>query len=499
MSKKNISRRKALKLKFSGIALLILGPISTSAKSILSGAAEITTDIWEKLRHKINGSLVSQKQENFEATRLEMIWNGRKPVERPDAIVHVSNEADIQKSVQFANSQGLKVSIRGRGHHVHTPCMRDNGILLDISGLNELKINVETKSAIAGPGVLGSELAVKLSEKSLAFPVGHCPTVPLSGYILGGGFGWNSGAWGPACYNVKAIDVVTATGEVIHADSRQNADYYWAARGSGPGFFGIVSRYYLQLYPQPECVLSGNITYPMEATEVVANWLDELLGKLAPQVEISCMQISALASNGKPAKRLTVNAVAFANTEEQARNLLKPLESCPGNYTSKKLYSKTSITELHDSAGKGLPGKTRYAEDAFITDAKPSEYLMGLCAIGKETPSPLSSLLIGFRPVSKAKSIDDGMVFSMAGNAFIAAYGAWDDPDTDPENIDWIRKVASFMAPFTKGYYVNESDIRFSDDRPSRCFSPGNWARLQMLKNKHDPEEMFTYFPPTKK
>jgi FAD/FMN-containing dehydrogenase len=108
-------------------------------------------------------------------------------------------------------------------------------------------------------------------------------------------------------------------------------------------------------------------------------------------------------------------------------------------------------------------------------------------------------LLIGFRPVSKAKSNDDGMAFSMTGNTFIAAYGVWNDPDTDQENLAWIRKVASFIAPFTKGYYVNESDIRFSDDRPSRCFSPENWARLQTLKNKHDPEELFTYFPPTRK
>ena len=36
-----------------------------------------------------------------------------------------------------------------------------------------------------------------------------------------------------------AIDVVTADGELVHADERENADLLWAARGAGPGFFGV--------------------------------------------------------------------------------------------------------------------------------------------------------------------------------------------------------------------------------------------------------------------
>jgi FAD/FMN-containing dehydrogenase len=46
----------------------------------------------------------------------------------------------------------------------------------------------------------------------LAFPVGHCGHVGLSGFLLSGGLGWNSGHWGPACLSIRGLEVVTADG-----------------------------------------------------------------------------------------------------------------------------------------------------------------------------------------------------------------------------------------------------------------------------------------------
>ena len=51
--------------------------------------------------------------------------------------------------------------------------------------------------------------------------------------------------------SVEAIDVVTAAGELVRADESTNPDLFWAARGSGPGFFGAVARFHLRLYPGP--------------------------------------------------------------------------------------------------------------------------------------------------------------------------------------------------------------------------------------------------------
>ncbi|MER6546723.1 hypothetical protein [Streptomyces sp. NPDC001250] len=45
------------------------------------------------------------------------------------------------------------------------------------------------------------------------------------------------------------MDVVTAAGELVRCSETENADLFWAARGSGPGFFGVVTEFRLRTRP----------------------------------------------------------------------------------------------------------------------------------------------------------------------------------------------------------------------------------------------------------
>ena len=65
--------------------------------------------------------------------------------------------------------------------------------------------------------------------------------------------------------SVEAIDVVTADGELVRADEEQNAELLWAARGSGPGFFGVVTRFHLRLQPRPRVVANALVHLPHRA------------------------------------------------------------------------------------------------------------------------------------------------------------------------------------------------------------------------------------------
>ncbi len=82
-------------------------------------------------------------------------------------------------------------------------------------------------------------LAAELDAVGLFFPAGHCKGgVCIGGYLLQGGYGWNSRVvGGPACESVIGLDVVTADGDKIYIDADNHPDLYWAARGAGPGFF----------------------------------------------------------------------------------------------------------------------------------------------------------------------------------------------------------------------------------------------------------------------
>lgn len=80
-----------------------------------------------------------------------------------------------------------------------------------------------------------------------------------------------------------AIDVVTADGQLVRADANTNEDLFWAARGGGPAFPGVVTRFYLQTQPAPKVMRSSVYVYPLEQYKTALKWaLKVLFGSELP-------------------------------------------------------------------------------------------------------------------------------------------------------------------------------------------------------------------------
>ena len=46
-------------------------------------------------------------------------------------------------------------------------------------------------------------------------------------------------------------------------------DLFWAARGAGPGFFAVVTRFHLRLHPWPETAMNSVYLYPGELLDAI--------------------------------------------------------------------------------------------------------------------------------------------------------------------------------------------------------------------------------------
>src|SRR5579862_440567 len=85
--------------------------------------------------------------------------------------------------------------------------------------------------------------------------------------------GWNCRGWGWAAESIVAIDVVTADGVAVYCSEKINADLFWAARGSGPGFFAIVTRFHLQSRVMPAGMLSSTYIWDASEYDAVMPWV----------------------------------------------------------------------------------------------------------------------------------------------------------------------------------------------------------------------------------
>ena len=184
----------------------------------------------------IKGHLYFRGDEGYEEARVGRIFNARHPTRYPLAIIHATNPSEIVSAVTLAREKKCRIAIRSGGHSWAAWSIRDDSILLDLGGFKYVSVDDQSRTAVVSSSVTGRELNGKLVEKyGLMFPGGNCPDVGLGGFLLQGGMGWNCKNWGWACESIVGIDVVTADGREVYCSEAENADLFWAARGSGPG------------------------------------------------------------------------------------------------------------------------------------------------------------------------------------------------------------------------------------------------------------------------
>ncbi|MFI9271492.1 FAD-binding oxidoreductase [Kitasatospora sp. NPDC052896] len=444
----------------------------------------------------IEGTLVRRGDADYRSTWASELWNGLRPERYPDVIVRAACEQDVPKALELARSHRLRVAVRSGGHSWCGSPLRDGGMLLDLSGLRQWEIDAGSATATVQPGAVGSAFAAELARHGLAFPAGHCATVALGGYLLSGGLGWNSRLWGPGCASVREITAVTAGGDVVRCTEDEHPGLFWAARGAGPGFFAVVTRFHLRLRPRPAALATTSYVFPLAAVEPVARWATERAGELPANVELSFVLATAdptLTSDRPPTKVVVVTATAFAGSHPEAVRALQPLRGCPlaERPLSRRLDEPTSLAALYGIAGGTWPERHRYAADTLWSDEDYPSLLTKLGHALTRAPSAKSLVLAPVSPVSREDELLRNMAFSVLGASYVVPYAIWDDPARDGVNVGWLREAMRTVEPFGTGHYIAEADLTADPSRARRSFTPSDWERLRALRTEYDPQGLF--------
>ena len=228
-----------------------------------------------QLTSRLGGTVITAYDPSYAATCDELVWNGRKPERRARVIVRPADVGDVQEAVRYARRNGLSVSAKTGGHQF-TGIAAKADMVIDLGSFDSLRVDTAKREATVGPAVSNSRLAAALDRHGLAVPVGHCGSVPMGGYLLGGGVGWNANAWGIACHSVLSLDIVLADSRLVTASPDTYPDLFWAARGAGPGFFGIVTSYRVALQDAPKALTTLVRVYPGARLEEVAHWAEDV-------------------------------------------------------------------------------------------------------------------------------------------------------------------------------------------------------------------------------
>lgn len=431
-----------------------------------------------------DGVAFERGDEGYEAARRGAVWNAHTPERFPDRIVVAGSEADVVRAVRGARADGLRIGVRSGGHSWAGNHVRDGGLLLDLSRLSAIELDAEAMTASVQPGCRGDVLLGALAEHDRFFPAGHCPGVGLGGYLLQGGYGWNGRVHGPACMSVEAIDVVTAAGELVRADARQNADLLWAARGAGPGFFGVVTRFHVRLQPRPAVVANAVYTYPLDVLEEVFAWAHAI----GPQVPRTMELMLVTHRDEQGELEIAVTGPVLAGDEDEARAACALLETCPARSRAKLAvpYVRGELDDLYAGVHAAYPDEHRYATDNMWTHAPVEDLLPGLRRIAETMPgAPSHMLWMNWGPGSSPAPARPEMAYSMEDDTYIACYSVWQDPAEDAACVAWPTERMRELEPLASGIQLADENL---GRRPARFASDANMARLDALRAAWDPD-----------
>lgn len=493
MRKRN--RRSFIKAALAGVAML------PGMAGLPSAQASDTRNTRALPRIKgFGGRIIERADTAYEAWRQGMVWQMRKPERFPELILRPENLADAQAAVRFAARNGMRVAVHSGGHQIWGACVRDGGMLLDLSRFRQFSVPGTAGTARVGPSLWARDVLAALEKQDAAFPVAHCPTVPLGGFAMGGGMGLNGDEWdGMAANCIIGGTVVATDGSAVPVSETENADLLWAMRGGAGALPGVITELAIKTFHRPAAVYSGTYVYPLAALESALGLLEQIVDTRPGQTEL----LALMAHNPQSAaddppdvrKAMVIRAQVYADSEQQAAPVLAAIAAIPA---AKEAVFKTPL--IHESYEKlfvdGVDWRRGFGFGRFgVENAWTDNVRAAVEAIADEFMRAHSwKDHVVIQPKLSPAVIGDG-AFSVAGKTYIGIYGVWEEAANDKAEISWLRRMSSKLDKHAVGHYINEIDAAADPHRVRRCYSAAAWTRLREVRAHWDAHQVMHDFP----
>ena len=430
--------------------------------------------------------IVRPGEERYDEVR--PAWN--LTIDQRPAAVAVPRDADqVVAAVLYAKREGLRVAAQGTGHNASPLGDLSDTLLIKTHEMRGVEIDASKRVARVEAGALWGDVVAPAGEHGLAALAGSSHDVGVVGYSLGGGISFLARRYGLSANRILAADVVTADGELVRADRRQNTELFWAIRGGG-GAFGVITALEIELFDLPT-VYAGAAFFPIErAAEVLHTWR-ELTEKVDDRTTTvgRILRVPPFPEIPEPfrGKQFAMVEVIHIGDQRSGDEVVKGIRDLEPAIDTFGLIPTSALIHLHMDPPGPVPGK---GEHHVAMATLPAEAIDAFVAAnGADSGSDILTAEIRHlggaiaRPDAShgAAHIDAEYV------SFAASMAASPDMATKAEQD--LARMDDALSPYSSARkYLNFTE---KPSKPGEFFEKDTLDRLRAIKAKVDPEGIF--------
>lgn len=283
----------------------------------------------------------------------------------PAAAVTAVTIDQIRGALRYAVADDLPVRVHVTGHGAAAARAMDGALLIRVDLAGGVEIDAQRRLARIPAGAHWDAVIEAAAAHGLAAPHGSSPIVGVVGYLLRGGVSFYGRRVGLAANSVRALELITADGDLHRADASTDSELLWAMRGGGGGF-GIVTAVELELFPAEtvmtgaaywsaayaEPLLAAWLAWSVDAPREVTTTLRVLNLPAVPEVPaalsagpVVCVDGAVLSPAGDP-----------ASVQHYADDLLEPLRAVAAPILDTwQLAAPPAVAHAHMDPGEPFP------------------------------------------------------------------------------------------------------------------------------------------------
>ncbi|KAL2819614.1 hypothetical protein BDW59DRAFT_181601 [Aspergillus cavernicola] len=456
---------------------------------------------------------------------------------RPPWVVRPQTKDEVVKVVTEAQRQNRSIAIKNGGHSGAGFSTIENGILVDLVNMKNVTLDNDTKPAtitMEGGAKWGHAYKKLVNGRHHGYVVngGRCPTVGVSGFVLGGGLSPFGRSIGMGCDSVMELTIVVpgkeagakARAYTVKPDNTDQGekDLFWALCGAGGGNFGIVTEVKMKVDNLvAQRVVAGRFTY-QPRREDMSDFMDMMREfYTAKWTNNMTIDSSWLCDLTKTNSELEVRFIVYYNGNksdfdqeideklvigEGVGRLLKRRSS---EENSARFFHETLVSQWSEETKQSLPSSTRYSiYTSFVFDnGNQDQQIQKITAIIRNEMKAFRAQFTGEQGLMQVtflhsggraaeKPIDSTAYPWRKGVYHTYIMLQWEDKWLTTEMRGFLTKFKRRLRPYSlnkEAVFINFADTELEVDKYEAAYYGSNVRKLKEVKRLWDPMNFFKW------